>query len=286
MKNKPFKIALVGGFLLTVVLSVFGQTANVNTASQTYVRNYVSTYANTNYTKPNNSNIRTNTIVGVNADNTALEFKLLQQGTGVSITYPSAGIVRFDLTGSIANTGTPAQYNIPMYLDTSGVSVGPSSLAVQSGDTLLAPNALINTLVVTNNTLMQGNLEVQGTLTVGGGSGTITSGTFTPTLNVISGAVTGTTAYVNYYTRIGDIIQVAGQIDFVTSSSTDAVIEMTLPVASALVNEHELSGVGTPTTSGSANIFAGTVNNTARFTATVSSATTYTYRFVYSYRVI
>lgn len=111
------------------------------------------------------------------------------------------------------------------------------------------------------------------------------SGTYTPTLTN-STNVTASTAYQCQYIRVGNVVHVSGKVDIdPTSATTLTVLEISLPIASAVPNDFELAGTG----SGNALdlnglIKANTTNDTAEInftpTTTVSNQSwffTFTY---------
>jgi hypothetical protein len=70
----------------------------------------------------------------------------------------------------------------------------------------------------------------------------VSSGTYTPTLFNTTN-VASSTSYVATWMRIGNIVTVSGKVDIdPTAASTNTVLGISLPVASALTNESQLAG--------------------------------------------
>jgi hypothetical protein len=72
----------------------------------------------------------------------------------------------------------------------------------------------------------------------------IEAGTYTPTItNSLN--VTSSTAKVTQYSRVGNVVTVAGSFDaVVTADSTDTAVELTLPIASDFASSFQAGGTG------------------------------------------
>jgi len=112
------------------------------------------------------------------------------------------------------------------------------------------------------------------------------SGTYTPTVTNITN-IAAASASTGHYQRIGNVITVHGSVTIQpTASATDTEITLSLPIASALVNEHELAGVGaTQTDNQSLRIYPDVTNDRARFRmkAGTTNSVTYSYNYRYIY---
>ena len=83
------------------------------------------------------------------------------------------------------------------------------------------------------------------------------SGTYTPTLTIVTNLDT-VTAFPCQYLRVGNVVTVSGKISVdATLASTITELRMTLPVASAFTETHELAG--TITAGGAVPSYAGVV---------------------------
>lgn len=119
------------------------------------------------------------------------------------------------------------------------------------------------------------------------------SGTYTPTIT--DGAnVTGSTLVKAYYTRVGDIVTVTCAIDVTfTSANAESIVDISLPVASALTSADEVIGVGSINAQGSSyigisgTVFGDATNDRARFGFySLSSGTTGRLNFTFTYEVL
>ena len=73
---------------------------------------------------------------------------------------------------------------------------------------------------------------------------TLDAGTYVPTLTNTTN-ISSSTAHGFQYMRVGSTVTVSGQVTVAaTAANTTTVLELTIPVASALINDHELAGTG------------------------------------------
>lgn len=113
-------------------------------------------------------------------------------------------------------------------------------------------------------------------------------GTYTPTLSNEANT-TAQTAYTTYFRRVNNVVSVCGRfdIDGNLTGNTVSQINITLPRASALANDYELSGVGVGSESGVTNmsgfIFADTTNDRARYQFNNTTANNREHWFNFSY---
>jgi len=123
---------------------------------------------------------------------------------------------------------------------------------------------------------------------------TYTSGTYTPTFTTstnISSAAINSSSTPFYYIRLGNVVQVSGAVRVVvTTGSVDQTsFYMTLPVASDLINTHDLSGVitGQPiSTTGTGEVIGDSTGNRARAFWTSGTSGTLTMVVMFMYRVL
>ena len=138
-------------------------------------------------------------------------------------------------------------------------------------------------LKVTGNQRITGNLKLAGIENDTG----LASGTYTPTLT--NGAnVDASTAYQCLYTRIGNVVTVAGKIDIdATLTATVTQVDLTLPIASSLANDYELSGSATNVTDPtSGTILAEVTADKARIVVKPTGIGNQGYRFVFMYQIL
>lgn len=80
------------------------------------------------------------------------------------------------------------------------------------------------------------------------------SGTYTPTLTN-SANVTGSTAYIAQYIRVGNVVHVTGKVDIdPTATLTATEVRISLPIATAFVSDANLCGNATNSAGKSARI--------------------------------
>lgn len=118
---------------------------------------------------------------------------------------------------------------------------------------------------------------------------TLAHGTYTPTLaNIANGNVL--TASVCQYHRVGSVVTVSGKFNAsVTTGTTQTVISLTLPIASALANDNECGGAGggyNATAVIPLYVNAEPTNNVARVIFVPPNTTARDYWFSFTYRII
>lgn len=118
----------------------------------------------------------------------------------------------------------------------------------------------------------------------------ISASTYTPTLFNITN-VAANTAYVCQWMRVSNVVIVSGRVDVdPTLSGTDTILDMSLPVASALAaaSVGELAGTAICNTSAQMfAIYANITNDRARFQGTVpATGSNQSYFFTFMYRVL
>jgi hypothetical protein len=78
-------------------------------------------------------------------------------------------------------------------------------------------------------------------LTISGAGGNVFSSTYTPTLTNVNN-ISSSTASVCYFTRVGSVVTVSGQITIVTSGAGLTKMRMTCPVASNFSSISQAAG--------------------------------------------
>lgn len=123
----------------------------------------------------------------------------------------------------------------------------------------------------------------------------VTIGTWTPSLSNTTN-VAASTAYLSTYLSVGgggdgSVVLGFGRVDIdVTAATTDTVLGISLPVASAFANNGELAGVAVQDLAanpkGVGFIRADTTNDRALLSFNTAGAANYAYYFLFGYRVI
>lgn len=108
------------------------------------------------------------------------------------------------------------------------------------------------------------------------------SGLYTPSLTN-STNVAASTAWSNFYYRIGEVVSVAGTVSIDTTTTGATTLQISLPIASTFANSTYLAGSASMGTE-HAVIFGGTGVATLSYTA-VSTANN-NWRFHFTYRVV
>ncbi len=114
------------------------------------------------------------------------------------------------------------------------------------------------------------------------------SGTYTPTLTNVAN-ITASTAYSCQYTRVGNMVTVSGKVDIdpmLTATLTD--LRISLPIASALVNDNELAGTGVAGAIAgySASVLGDATNDAAILRFMGSDINNNSWYFTFLYRVL
>lgn len=195
---------------------------------------------------------------------------LQQPAAGLTITNPAgtAGNPTFALANDLAAIE----------------ALNTNAILARTGTDTWAARTITGTtdqVAVTNGNGVSGN----PTLSLPVGS--LIQSTWTPTLT--NGAnVAASTAFVCRYVRIGNTVWCSGQVnvDPTAAASTLTSIDLSLPVASALTNDHQLSGTAVNRLNGPGSIFANPTNDRATLEFLASSAANAAWTFVFCYEVI
>lgn len=176
-------------------------------------------------------------------------------GTGTAVSGTNAG------TGILTFLGTPSSANLATAVTD---ETGSGALVFGTSPTLTTP------------------------VFSGVPTGTVTSGTYTPTLfNVLN--VSASTAYVCQYMRVGNVVTVSGAVDIDPTVATSAtLLEMSLPIASNLADFNQCCGtaVAGGAIGNSASVLGQTTDNRAQFFMTPTSASNLGYGFSFTYLII
>lgn len=133
-----------------------------------------------------------------------------------------------------------------------------------------------------------GALKTTGGSTFQVGSGgtplaVISTGTYTPTISLITNVGSTGTATANYY-RVGNIVTVYGEANVAAASAAATEYDISLPVASAIALTSDCAGAGSTATSISGRIVGKSANTTCRvdFVAADTSSKLWGYQFSYT----
>lgn len=206
-------------------------------------------------------------------------------GSGATASAAADDIVIDSDTNSGISILSGANNGYIVFGDTAGPAVGQIVYA-HGTDTmsLLALGASVLDL-------SSGLAAVTGSLSVTGGiSGANIYNTYTPTLTAITN-VTASSANVSGWIRIGNAVLVFAQISVTaTAAAALTVIDLSLPVASALSAATQCVGTGSILTAGTevagVAISANATNDRARATFVSTSNAARTYTVVFGYIVI
>jgi hypothetical protein len=213
------------------------------------------------------------TITGNAGTATALQTARTIQGVSFDGT---ANINPINGTGFVKATGTTLSYdnttyaplNSPTFTGTPSLPTGTTGVTQTAGDnsTKLATTAYVDRLA----------------------GGTVTSGTYTPTLTNelnVSGASNDGDAQ---YTRIGNIVTVYGSVSFTQTSSGNCLIGISLPIASNFTVNTQAYGVGVSfkTVSTNSVVSSDSINDRASLSFIANSGDLQTFRYSFSYQIL
>lgn len=120
-------------------------------------------------------------------------FVPVSDGSGVITWSAQSGGGGGGTVGTVVNTGASTQYAIPYYLDATGTNIAPSLLTTDATFTnFYAGGFLINTLTVSNDVSLAGNVAIGGSLTV-------TNGPIQPSANNVVGLGTATLSFADLF---------------------------------------------------------------------------------------
>ena len=117
-------------------------------------------------------------------------------------------------------------------------------------------------------------------------SGTIASGTYTPTLTNVTN-LDGSTAYGAQYMRVGNVVTVSGKVDVDPTLTASTKLGISLPIASTLSAAEKCCGnaVSNTIASESAAIEGDTVNNRAQMEWISTSVANHSMFYDFTYLV-
>jgi hypothetical protein len=207
--------------------------------------------------------------ISVTPDGATQQEPALGFATGVSNTNPAAKIsaLEFDASDSRAS--------LLFYTRGTNSDVAPTlRLTIDSAGTV--------TLASTSG-LSIGRTAVTGT--PASTDGNVFSGTYTPTLFNTTN-VAASTASVLQYSRVGNYVQIAGQVTIDPTAAGAVVLGMSLPVASALTSAAQAGGTFSGVTAEVGYIVADATNDRLTFNYTATSVTNNIFYFTAGYQVL
>lgn len=228
---------------------------------------------------------------------------LANGGTNANLTASNGGI--FYSTGTagaiLAGTSTAGQ------VLRSGSSSAPSwstatypATATTAGhvlrsdgtnfvSTALAAADLSNGVTGTGAVVLAASPTLTTPAVSGNPTGTVTSGTYTPTLTNIAN-VDASAAYVSQYIRVGNVVTVSGRIDVdATVANTLTTLRLTLPFNSAFTAIEQCGGTGVsaaPPEGGATFRAEAGVSNTVLMSNGAIDATNRVYMFSFTYQIL
>lgn len=117
--------------------------------------------------------------------------------------------------------------------------------------------------------------------------GNIFSGSYTPTFTNTTN-ISSSTPVTCYYTRVGNVVSVFGRVDVTATATGNTVLGVSLPIASNLTTNAQLSGTVATTSATVANNVSGRINGDTtndraqvQWNAAVTTAVTYSINFSY-----
>lgn len=155
---------------------------------------------------------------------------------------------------------------------TSAQGDGAGNIYEPEGMAVYRPNAghpTLALLIVSGNT----GAKVNRVWAMGYGrditesGGTLAAGTWTPTLTNV-GNITASTAFVNYYQRVGNVVTIAGRLSVQATAAGAASLRMSLPIPSDLTSLSQAAGTVTTQLTGT-DIMGAILGDTATDTLLV-----------------
>lgn len=122
--------------------------------------------------------------------------------------------------------------------------------------------------------------------------GNVFSGSYTPAQVSTNTNIASVTFGASYYMRVGNMVTVIGLVSITaTASATDTTLLMSLPIASNLTSQRQLSGTGASTSAGVygsvvAAILGDTTNDCVEFRLRPTSTSAVSYQYLFTYLVL
>lgn len=206
-------------------------------------------------------------------NNTNYSLNTLTAGAGLTITNGPGTI-----TPSITNTTvTAASYG--------SATAVPTYTVNARGQLTAAANVAI---AIATTQINAGALPAGVTLDASQITGNFASGTYTPTLTNVTN-ITASTAAVCQYMRVLTAVTVSGSVSITATAAGNAVLRMSLPIASNFASATQAGGTFATTTAGGTaqgGIVADATNKTFTFQFVAANTTATTYTFSLTYQIV
>lgn len=113
------------------------------------------------------------------------------------------------------------------------------------------------------------------------------SGTYTPTLTAVTN-ISGSTPYLTQFSRVGNVVTVAGKLKMNATGTGAAELGISLPVPSNFANDYECGGTGASDLVADGPLFieADVTNNRAALKSTQNGTTNHDHFFHFTYLVV
>lgn len=208
-------------------------------------------------------------------------------GTDFQLDLSSANALTFGSTSSNQRITLDSSASSIEVLCSNGTTFAPTIL--MDGDTQITSIGgfnVSNAGKVYGDSLHNPAYSVTGTT-----EQAIASGTYTPTLTAVSN-VASTTASVCQWTRVGNVVTVAGKFSMTPTAagSTQTLLGVSLPIASAFANDAQCGGVARSRMSGAtgmmASVHADATNDRAEFEWFSGTTSAFDQAFTFTYVII
>ena len=185
------------------------------------------------------------------------------------------------MVAAMSATGLGVFKTPTVALDVTGAALISSTLGL-SGALTYGGVTLSNSVTGTGSMVLSASPTFSGNP-----GGTITSGTYTPTITGVAN-VAGSTSAVCQYMRVGDVVTVSGQVLIDPTAAVVTSFRLSLPIASNFAITPQCGGAGgfQGTTIDHVDITADITNNEA-FMAFIASVTTNSsVNFIFTYLIV
>jgi hypothetical protein len=165
---------------------------------------------------------------------------------------------------------------------------GDCAISVSGGGTLTGsdPYTLLDGATIQIIATNFSGVERYDIISSNATAGTITTGTYTPTLTNVSGVASSTMAICNYI-RVGNTVLVTGNIAIDPVDASGVLFDLSLPIASNITLSTDASGVITGSAGGASGYIDGdAANNRINCNLATTNTGNQQVAFTFSYRII